>query len=125
MTSNKCHYHYVGTPPDAKPFFLKGCPQCEQKKLDGKVTGNEPPPQRRSSYSRSHQGVAITTLVAALRSRGLKCVGSMRRDGAWFTAGVVDATGAERGTRWLRMKQAGGVEVVAADPIERRRTWAA
>jgi hypothetical protein len=46
LVGNYCLPHRTGLPRGlgASDFFVSGCLTCEQKKKDGKVTGNEPPP---------------------------------------------------------------------------------
>lgn len=43
MKDNVCSPHRKGVAIDAPPFFFPDCTVCQKKKLDGKVTGLEPP----------------------------------------------------------------------------------
>jgi len=42
-----CRLHRAGVPPNAPPFYVPGCPRCEDKLDAGLVTEQTPPPPDR------------------------------------------------------------------------------
>jgi hypothetical protein len=67
MSSPKtCVPHERGVSPGMRPFYVPGCPRCEQKRAAGIVTGDEgPPPDMRVI---NHQ----FRLAAAAGRRGVR-----------------------------------------------------
>lgn len=97
-----CGWHIRGVPPEVRrPFYVKGCPRCEEKRLAGLVTGNEPAPDDARQANK-----AVPNGVRVLRQYGMRCALAeivLGAPGWWHATGVVRATtGEQLGERWFR-----------------------
>jgi len=60
MRHQRCYPHVTGVQPGTPPFFTPGCDRCEEKRRQGLVTGDEPPPVSPSAQRRTYSAKTFT-----------------------------------------------------------------